>query len=169
MKTKVFKIITIILTAAFGLSLLVPAPTTYAKSVCEMKGQVSDEVYRAAGCGDNKGELKNVVITIINAIIAVSGIVAVIFVIVGGINYMTSTGEPQKTKKAKDTILYACIGLVITALSFAIVNFVISGLIGGQAGNQSNDQQDSQDADDNNSGSDNKTNNNSNSPTPQNA
>lgn len=66
---------------------------------------------------------------ILNAIIGVLGIVAVVVVIIGGVTYMTSSGDAGKVKKAKDTILYGCIGLIIVALSFAIVNFVIAGIL----------------------------------------
>lgn len=69
------------------------------------------------------------IINIINAIIGVLGLVAVVIIIVGGIQYMTSTGDAGKVKKAKDTILYGVIGLVICVLAFAIVNFVISNII----------------------------------------
>lgn len=74
-------------------------------------------------------ELKGNIIGIINAIIGILGIVAVIVIIIGGITYMTSSGDSSKVKKAKDTILYGIIGLVICILAFAIVNFVINGLI----------------------------------------
>ena len=67
---------------------------------------------------------------IINWIVGVAGLVAVVVVIIGGITYMTSNGDPGKVKKGKDTILYGVIGLLICALAFAIVNFVISGLWG---------------------------------------
>ena len=67
---------------------------------------------------------------IINAVILVLGIVAVVIIIIGGINYMTSSGDAGKVKKAKDTILYGVIGLVICVLSFAIVNFVILNILG---------------------------------------
>lgn len=70
------------------------------------------------------------VINIINVIIGVLGLVAVIVIIIGGINYMTSSGDSAKVKKAKDTILYGVIGLVICVLAFAIVNFVISNILG---------------------------------------
>lgn len=65
-------------------------------------------------------------VDILNAVIGSLGIVAVIVVVIGGILYMTSSGDSSKVKKAKDTILYGIIGLVICALAFAIVNFVIS-------------------------------------------
>ena len=66
---------------------------------------------------------------IINAVIAVLGIVAVIVIIMGGISYMTSSGDAGKVKKAKDTILYGIIGLIIVVLAFAIVNFVIVNIL----------------------------------------
>lgn len=71
-----------------------------------------------------------VLINIINGVIGSLGIVAVIVVVIGGILYMTSSGDSTKVKKAKDTILYGIIGLVICALAFAIVNFVIAKLNG---------------------------------------
>ena len=68
----------------------------------------------------------------INWIIGVAGIVCVIYIVVGGFGYMTSAGDPGKLQRAKNTILYAIIGLIIVALSFAITNFVISRLANGQ-------------------------------------
>jgi hypothetical protein len=64
--------------------------------------------------------------TIINVIIGVLGVVAVAVVVLGGVQYTLSTGEPAKLKKAKDTILYGIVGLVVAILAYAIVNFVIS-------------------------------------------
>ena len=76
-------------------------------------------------------DLDTQVINMINGVIAVLGLVCVIVIIIGGINYMTSSGDAGKVKKAKDTILYGLIGLVICVLAFAIVNFVISNIIQG--------------------------------------
>ena len=84
----------------------------------------------AAGC-DKKTEENNIgntVQTIINTVIAILGIVAVLFVVIGGAQYMTSQGDPAKTKRAKDTILYAVLGVILAAMAYAIVNFVLSGL-----------------------------------------
>ncbi|MDO4611409.1 MAG: pilin [Candidatus Saccharibacteria bacterium] len=67
---------------------------------------------------------------ILNAIIGILGLVCVVVIIIGGVNYMTSAGDAGKVKKGKDTILYGCIGLVVCALAFAVVNFVISGILG---------------------------------------
>ena len=76
---------------------------------------------------------------ILNGVIGMLGLVAVVFIIIGGVNYMTSTGDPGKTKKAKDTILYACIGLIVCALSFAIVNFTINMI--NHSGNETTNEE----------------------------
>ena len=80
--------------------------------------------------GDKNNTLIDNITNIINAVIVVLGIVCVIVMIIGGINYMTSSGDAGKVKKAKDTILYGVIGLVICVLAFAIVNFVIVNILG---------------------------------------
>lgn len=63
-----------------------------------------------------------------NTVLYIVGIVAVVMLIVGGIRYITSGGDAKKVTDAKNTVLYAIIGLVISFLAFAIVNFVISAL-----------------------------------------
>ena len=68
------------------------------------------------------GSIENSIPIILNSIIGVLSIVAIIFVIIGGYRYITSTGDAGKLQKAKATILYACIGLAVCALAFAIVN-----------------------------------------------
>lgn len=65
---------------------------------------------------------------IVNAILFLAGIVAVIMIIVGGLKYVTSAGEPKRTASAKETLLYAVIGLVIVLASGAIVNWVLNSL-----------------------------------------
>ena len=86
----------------------------------------------AAGCdaGENSDKLPTIVVNILNVVIGISSLVAVVFIIIGGLNFMTASGDPGKVKKAKDTILYACIGLVVCALAFAIVNWAISAING---------------------------------------
>ena len=124
---KSIKIIALILTAFIGITTLTPAPV-FADDVCG--STASAEVKKAAGCpGFESGNLFSTIQGILNVVIGIAGIVAVIFIVVGGFQYMTSSGDPSKTKKAKDTILYACIGLVVCALAFAIVNFVLVSIL----------------------------------------
>lgn len=63
---------------------------------------------------------------VISTLLFVLGIICVIVIIVGGILYATSNGDPKKTKQAKDTVLYAVVGLVVALLAYAIVNFVLN-------------------------------------------
>lgn len=133
MKHKLTTIITS-LVAACGLCglFMTPAPAYAAPDLCTMNDDiVPPEVKQAAGCGTTTDyDLGATIQNIINGVILVLGTLAVVIIVIGGISYMTSSGDAGKLKKAKDTILYACVGLVICVLSFAIVNFTIN-IIGG--------------------------------------
>ena len=124
--TKSIKNLFLALFCILGISSLLYQPT-FAEDVCSSSAPA--EVKKAAGCSGNDDALKYTITNILNAVIAISGLVAVIFIIVGGVQYMTSAGDAAKVEKGKKTILYACIGLIICALAFAIVNFVITNLL----------------------------------------
>lgn len=125
MKLKSFKLIALaILSSLIGLTLATP---TFAIDPCD--ASLPPTVLEANGCDNNtKDALPTVVQNILNVIIGITGIIAVIFIIIGGVQYMTSAGDAGKAKKARDTILYAVIGLVVVILAFAIVNFVIKNV-----------------------------------------
>ena len=74
-----------------------------------------------ANCVENPN---TIVESAIQWIIGIAGIVSAIFVVYGGISYVTSSGDPAKLQKAKQTILYALIGLAIVALAELITAFV---------------------------------------------
>jgi len=65
---------------------------------------------------------------IINILLVVIGMISVIMIVVGGIRYTVSAGDPKAVTDAKNTILYAVVGLVVAALAGAIVNFVLGRL-----------------------------------------
>ena len=71
------------------------------------------------------GGFNTTVTRIINGMLLMIGIVATIAIIIGGIRYTTSNGDANQTKTAKNTIMYAVIGLIVAILSYAIVNFVL--------------------------------------------
>ena len=81
-------------------------------------------------CKPSKSEttkkLTRFIRNVINILSAIVGVVAVIMIIVGGFRYITSGGNDASVTGAKNTILYAIIGLVIVALAQIIVHFVIS-------------------------------------------
>ena len=128
MKKLAVTIIALIL-AVFGLSLSA-IPTYAANDICSQPG-VSNEVRRANGCAGagDQASVSEVIIGIINGVVGILALVAVVFIVIGGVNYMTSAGDAGKIQKAKSTILYAVIGLVIAVLAFAIVNFVVKNIL----------------------------------------
>jgi hypothetical protein len=65
------------------------------------------------------------VASVLRIVFVIIGVISVLMIAIAGLNYVISNGEPQKTAKAKDTILYAVIGLVISILAFAIVSFTL--------------------------------------------
>ena len=77
--------------------------------------------------GDS-GDLTGLVKQIINTLLFITGMVAVIMIVIGGLRYVTSNGDQNSVSSAKNTILYAVIGLVVAIMAYAIVNFVIGSL-----------------------------------------
>ena len=69
-------------------------------------------------------EPTSVITNAIQWIIGTAGVIALVFVVIGGIGYITSAGDSNKLQKAKNTIVYALIGLVIVAISEILVSFV---------------------------------------------
>ena len=66
--------------------------------------------------------------TAFNILFGIIGGITLLFVVLGGFRYITSGGNPQSAARAKDTILYALIGLTITVAATAIVNFLFGNL-----------------------------------------
>lgn len=73
-------------------------------------------------------KLQGYVKPIINIILYILAVVAVIVIIIGGFMYVVSGGDSATITKAKNTILYAVIGLVVAILAYAIVNFVVMNI-----------------------------------------
>lgn len=77
---------------------------------------------------DSGVDVNQAIKNVTSTIFVIMGIVAVFVIILGGFNMMTSSGDPGKVKKGKDTILWGVIGLVVAILAYAIVNFVLQQL-----------------------------------------
>lgn len=80
------------------------------------------------GTSTTKDSLMSTVKTIINVVLGIVGLIAVVMIIIGGISFITSQGDSAKVTKAKNTVLYGVIGLVVALLAFAIVNFVLGNV-----------------------------------------
>lgn len=70
--------------------------------------------------------VNNILTDVINIFSLIVGIVAVIMIIIGGLKYITSGGESSNVSGAKNTIIFAIVGLVIVALAQIIVHFVLA-------------------------------------------
>lgn len=66
--------------------------------------------------------------TIINIVISIAAAIAVLFIVIGGLRYVVSSGDPQKTSRAKDTIIYAVVGLLVCIIAEAIVAFALNSI-----------------------------------------
>lgn len=81
--------------------------------------------------GWNQGEItQDQISNLFSCVYTVGGIVAVIFIVKGALEYMISHGDPGKARSATQTILYAVVGLIIVLLAAAITTFVITSVSG---------------------------------------
>lgn len=79
-------------------------------------------------CKTNPDLIGGILKNVINFILYLAGTIAVIVIVIGGLRYITSDGDPQKASQARNSIIYALIGLAVAVLSFSIVNFVVGQL-----------------------------------------
>lgn len=80
----------------------------------------------------NQGQDLTVVFrTVVNILLFIVGAVAVIMLVIGGLRYVTSNGDQNAVSGAKNTILYAIIGIVVAFLAYAAVTFVTGQLQSG--------------------------------------
>lgn len=83
---------------------------------------------RCEDTGEGEGSLSNVIKQVINIFSMVVGAVSVIMIIIGGFRYVISNGDSNGVSGAKNTILYAIIGLVIVLFAQVIVRFVLTNV-----------------------------------------
>lgn len=121
---KRWKQIIVSLACVFGLgaATLVPVSNAAAINVFTQCGSNS----ASAVCKAQGDSLGPMIHTVINILLYVLGAIAVLMIVIGGIRYTTSNGDSSAVKGAKDTILYAVIGLIVAIMAYSIVNFVVS-------------------------------------------
>lgn len=83
-------------------------------------GNVPTELFGGSG---------SIFTTIVNILLFLIGAISVIMLIFGGIRYTISGGDAGNVTAAKNTIMYAIIGLIVAFLAFAIVNWVLGALV----------------------------------------
>ena len=77
----------------------------------------------------NTGEtqVNGIIKTIVEVLLTAVGAISIIMIVIGGIMFALSSGDAQKAAKARNTILYAVVGLIVSVFASAIVNFVFDG------------------------------------------
>lgn len=126
----------VILGLIFTTALLVPAGGT--ATAFDLFGDPCRDNPEATVCQDSNNVQSQqdnkifgpngIIGTIVNILSIVIGFAAVIVLIIAGIQYMLSTGDPTRVNNAKNTILYAVVGLAIAVVAQTIVIFVINKL-----------------------------------------
>ena len=79
----------------------------------------------ASSVGIPQVDANDVVKGVLNTVYFIAGAAAIIIIIIGGVLYATSEGDPSKVQTAKNAILYAVVGLIVVMMAFVITGFVI--------------------------------------------
>jgi TRAP-type C4-dicarboxylate transport system permease small subunit len=79
--------------------------------------------------GQATKSLPNMIAFIAKIILLIVATIAVLFLIIGGFQYITSAGNPDAIEKAKATILYAIIGIVVCIIAYTAVHWIVAKLI----------------------------------------
>src|SRR3989338_171502 len=105
----------------------VPVPTN-SQFACSGIGGIIRNLLGACGPA-GATTASELILGVINILLAIVGLLAVLFVIIGGIRYITAHGNEEQAEGAKKTILHAVIGVVLVILSFAIITIIANILI----------------------------------------
>lgn len=109
--------------SVFGIGML--AAPVYAAGCATPAACVQSGV-DASGGTSSKSDVPTLIKTVVNVLLFILGAIAVIMIVIGGIKYTVSNGDSSAVTSAKNTILYAIVGLVVALLAYAIVNFVVA-------------------------------------------
>ena len=73
-----------------------------------------------------EGQVNGIIKTIVEVLLMAVGAISIIMIVIGGIMFALSSGDAQKAAKARNTVLYAVVGLIVSIFASAIVNFVFN-------------------------------------------
>lgn len=111
------------MTVVLGMASLVAAP---AGAINAFDGNACSGTNKNTTiCKAKKDSADTFVETIVAILLWAVGLISVIMIIVGSIQFVLSSGDPSQVKSARETIIYSVVGLVVALLAFAIVKFVV--------------------------------------------
>ena len=112
------------LQSAFVLTMPVLVYAAPGDVVCD---QLNTQSQGTVKCdGSSESSVSKIIEQVVNLLTFIIGTAAVVIIVVAGLMYVVSGGNPQNTARAKDAIIYAVVGLIVTVMARLVVNFVIS-------------------------------------------
>ncbi len=123
----------IILLSSILFAFMTPASAFAATPFGACKNVVSGNT---AVCSGDAKDAKEIAKNIISVLLWIVGMASIIVIVYSGITFVTSAGNPSQITRAKTMLLYAVVGLVVSILAYAIVNFIV-GSAGGSKGSSS--------------------------------
>lgn len=128
MKTlKKYAVVSAVMVAVLALVAAFAPIAPEALAACDPNQGISGGI-DCTDTGNTPADAESIFTTIVNILLFIIGAISVIMLIIGGIRYTVSGGDSGNVTAAKNTILYAIIGLVVAFLAFAIVNWVLDAL-----------------------------------------
>ncbi|HKX24610.1 MAG TPA: pilin [Candidatus Saccharimonadales bacterium] len=110
-----------------GVATLAPAPAlavTPEQSACEGSGGT----WNGGNCTQGTRTVTGTIKSVGNILVFLTGAISVLMIIIGGVRYALSGGDQGTITSAKNTILYAVVGVIVSVAAYAIVNFVLSNV-----------------------------------------
>jgi hypothetical protein len=89
-----------------------------------VRAQVQTGIGATATAANGAGDINAVISNAINVLLFIVGAAAVVMLIIGGIRYILSSGDQAAVAGAKNTILYAIVGIIVAVLAYAAVDYV---------------------------------------------
>ena len=94
--------------------------------ICSKENGSDKSVY-CQNKDSGEGQVNGIIKTIVEVLLMAVGAISIIMIVIGGILFALSSGDAQKAAKARNTILYAVVGLIVSVFASAIVIFVFDG------------------------------------------
>ena len=93
--------------------------------ICSKENGSDNSVY-CQNKDKGEGQVNGIIKTIVEVLLTAVGAISIIMIVIGGIMFALSSGDAQKAAKARNTVLYAVVGLAVSLFASAIVNFVFN-------------------------------------------
>jgi hypothetical protein len=121
---KIFAVSALLLMSTNSLAYAASTSSGAGGEACQAISQLDPG--KGANCNTSGPSINKLITTIINILTFVAGTIAVIMLIVGGFKYITSQGDATSAASARNTLLYAIVGIVVVAFAQIIVKFVLA-------------------------------------------